>query len=67
MAWHVTFSGMNGNGQRVEYHQEYGEGTSKAEGRASVQVSGRTVASGWSSDGRTYEIYEQWVKKTEEK
>lgn len=67
MAWHTTFTRTNGLGQRVEYHQEYGEETSRAEGRAKIVVSGRTVKSGWSSDGETYRVYEQWVRKTKEK
>lgn len=48
-------------GQKVEYRQYPSNGVSLAESRAKVFVSGKCVASGWSSDGVTYAAYAKIV------
>ncbi len=47
----------------MEYWQNPGEGHSLAESPARVQVSGRTVVSGWSCDGETYGEYARIVRE----
>lgn len=63
MAEYVTLKSTSPTGQVIEYRQYPGGGTSLAESAAKVVVSGKTVHSGWSSDGKTYEVYEKAVKE----
>lgn len=64
MAEYISHPVHNAAGQRVEYREYLREGDSPAERRAAVYVTGRKVAEGHNSDGRTYEIYQKWVAGT---
>lgn len=50
-------------GQKIEYRWYPGAGISEAESRAKVFVSGKCIASGWSSDGVTYAAYAKAVRE----
>lgn len=63
MSDYITMVSTSALGQRVEYRQYPSNGVSVAESRARVVVSGKTVVSGWSSDGVTYAAYAKIVKE----
>jgi hypothetical protein len=59
----VVTTNVSPKGQRVEYRQYPSSSTSLAESKARVVVSGKTVATGWSCDGVTYDIYRRAVQE----
>lgn len=61
--YEVEGYGTSPRGQRVEFRTYPREGDSRAERRAHVVVSGRTVARGYSCDGVTYATFERAVKE----
>jgi hypothetical protein len=62
MAWETTLNGTSPTGQRVEWQERKRAGHSAAERQARVKVSGRTVVSGWVSDGTTYDAYARIIR-----
>lgn len=59
----IVTSATSPRGQRVEYRQYPSSSTSAAESKARVVVSGKTVVTGWSSDGKTYATYQRVVQE----
>jgi hypothetical protein len=63
MAEYVSTPTWSAKGQRVEYREFLREGDSPAERVVHVVVSGKTVARGWASDGKTYDEFRRIVRE----
>lgn len=61
MAWETEFTGTSPNGQRVDYQTRARLGWSRAERPDRVKVSGQVVHTGWVSNHRGYEVYQQYA------
>lgn len=60
--WVTDLNATTPDGDPVEYQSFKQNGYSAAERRARVKVGSKIVATGWASDGVTYEAYRSWVQ-----